>query len=204
MLHRQAGLRMPSSATLTGHRHSADRGREVGTGQAVVWPVMEVACTTHTHSSYAMAYCREPGTRSLAGCPRGREVGGQWVIPSPPGTPDLPRTRLPSFAVQRTVCPSVPNTEWVRKRGAMLSVRDNIRPLPSPSSWSHVPLCGHGFHLWSTHWAGAQRGHPCLLPFAVVDDCEHVLCRAHLIQLTVGIDVTPLGCARRGSVPRRR
>lgn len=87
-----------------------------------------------------------------------------------------------SCARQRTVCPSMPNTVRVRKGCVMLFVRGNTRPLSSLSSWSYVPLCGRGFRLWSTHRAGAQRGHPLLLPCAGVKGCEHVLCEDRLMH----------------------
>lgn len=70
-----------------------------------------------------------------------------------------------------------------------------------------VLLCGHWFHLLE-HPSGWYSARPITVPvpFAGVKvqlGCEHILCRAHLIQLTIGTEIMSVRYVRKGSLPRR-
>lgn len=132
-LHSPAGLRCPSATILTldlrGSRQAAGRME----GRAGSWASREGADTTPTHSSLART---SPLPWLLAECPRERRgAGGQWPSLLPPGAPDLPRSRLASFALTESCvsfcaghCGDEKGTKNVFHEGG------STRPLRPPTS----------------------------------------------------------------------
>lgn len=81
----------------------------------------------------------------------------------------------------------------------------NAHPLHPPVG-PVVLLCVHGFSLLEHPSAGIQQGPSlplCPLQGSSQLGCEHILCRAHLMQLTTGTEIMSVRYGRKGSIPRR-